>query len=99
MSAMYMSQLSTALALMEGDHNQDHHHQGHFQAFALPKDPPIMFPFMIGNSSASDSSVSYGSPDHHQLIRQQQAMLEPQHVSLGYICSQKKSIHKFFSYY
>ncbi|RCV22618.1 hypothetical protein SETIT_4G234800v2 [Setaria italica] len=82
MSAIYMSQLSTALPLMEGDHHQDHHHhQGHFQAFNLPKDPPILFPFVISNSSASDSSLSYGSGDHHHLFRQQnQAMLEPQHM-------------------
>jgi hypothetical protein len=74
MSAIYMSgQLSTALSLMEGNH----HHQGNFQAFTLPnKDPPILFPFKIGNSSTSD-----GSPDNHLIIRQQQAILEPQHVS------------------
>ncbi|KQJ94055.1 putative GATA transcription factor 22 [Brachypodium distachyon] len=43
MSTIYMSQLST-LPLMEGDQDQ-----GHFQAFHLPKDPPILFPFMIDN--------------------------------------------------
>lgn len=89
MSAIYMSQLSTALPLMEGaDHHQDHHHhhQGHFQAFTLPKDPPILFPFVISSSSsASESSLSYGSPEgHHHLFRQQhQAMLEPQHMIGG----------------
>ncbi|CAD6336503.1 unnamed protein product [Miscanthus lutarioriparius] len=87
MSAIYMSQLSTALPLMEGDHHQDHHHhhhQGHFQAFTLPKDPPILFPFVISNSSASESSLSYGSADHH-LLRQHrhQAMLETQHMIGG----------------
>uniref|UniRef100_A0A0A9D5Z7 GATA-type domain-containing protein n=1 Tax=Arundo donax TaxID=35708 RepID=A0A0A9D5Z7_ARUDO len=82
MSAIYMSQLSTALPLMEGDHQQDHHHQGHFQAFTLPKDPPILFPFVISSSSTSDSSLSYGSADHH-LMRQHQAMLEPQHMFGG----------------
>ena len=82
MSAIYMSQLSTALPLMEGDHHQDHHYQGHFQAFTLPKDPPLLFPFMIGNNSTSDSSLSYGSSsDHHLIMRQQQATLESQHVS------------------
>ncbi|KAJ1259657.1 hypothetical protein BS78_10G172700 [Paspalum vaginatum] len=85
MPAIYMShQLSTALPLMEmeGDHLQDHHHQGHFQAFTLEKDPPILFPFMISSSSSGDSSLSYGSSaDHHLLMRQQQhqAMIEPQH--------------------
>ncbi|GJN38684.1 hypothetical protein PR202_gb27749 [Eleusine coracana subsp. coracana] len=83
MSTIYMSQLSTALPLMEGDHHQDHHHQGHFQAFTMPKDPPLLFPFIIGNSSTSDSSLSYGSPDHHHLMRQQQAMLETQHMIGG----------------
>ncbi|RLN13311.1 putative GATA transcription factor 22 [Panicum miliaceum] len=89
MSAIYMSQLSTALPLMEGDHLQDHHHhhhQGHFQAFTLPKDPPILFPFVISSSSsASDSSLSYGSAEgHHLMFRQQhQAMLEPQHMIGG----------------
>ncbi|KAL6839384.1 hypothetical protein ACP4OV_030654 [Aristida adscensionis] len=83
MSAIYMSQLSTALPLMEGDHHQDHHHQGHFQAFTLPNDPQVLFPFVIGNnSSPSDSSLSYGSADHH-LMRQHQAMLEPQHMIGG----------------
>ncbi|KAE8768520.1 putative GATA transcription factor 22 [Hordeum vulgare] len=43
MSTIYMSQLST-LPLMDGDQDQ-----GHFQAFHLPKDPPILFPFMIDN--------------------------------------------------
>ncbi|PUZ60206.1 hypothetical protein GQ55_4G105600 [Panicum hallii var. hallii] len=87
MSAIFMGQLSTALPLMEGDHHQDHHHhhQGHFQAFTLPKDPPILFPFVISSSSsASDSSLSYGSADHHLMFRQQhQAMLEPQHMIGG----------------
>ncbi|KAK3130690.1 hypothetical protein QOZ80_6BG0496680 [Eleusine coracana subsp. coracana] len=93
MSTIYMSQLSTTLPLMEGDHHQDHHHQGHFQAFTMPKDPPLLFPFMIGNSSSSDSSpswfskkdssLSYGSPDHHLMMRQQQAMLETQHMMGG----------------
>ncbi|OEL30392.1 hypothetical protein BAE44_0008592 [Dichanthelium oligosanthes] len=83
MSAIYMTQLNTALPLMEGDHHQDHHHhQGHFQAFTLPKDPPILFPFVISSSSASNSSMSYGSADHH-LLRQHQAMLEPQHMIGG----------------
>uniref|UniRef100_A0A0A9AWV6 GATA-type domain-containing protein n=1 Tax=Arundo donax TaxID=35708 RepID=A0A0A9AWV6_ARUDO len=83
MSAIYMSQLSTGLPLMEGDHHQDHHHQGHFQAFNLPKDPPILFPFVISSSSStSDSSLSYGSADQH-LMRQHQAMLEPQHMIGG----------------
>ena len=81
MSAIYMSQLSTALPLMEGDHHHHHHHhQGHFQAFTLPKDPPILFPFVISNSSASESSLSYGSADHHLLRQHRQTMLEPQHV-------------------
>ncbi|TVU07943.1 hypothetical protein EJB05_41321 [Eragrostis curvula] len=82
MSAIYMSQLSTTLPLMEGDHHQDHHHQGHFHAFTLPKDPTLLFPFVIGNSSTSDSSLRYGSPDH-QMMRQHQAMLEPQHMIGG----------------
>ncbi|XP_062229081.1 protein CYTOKININ-RESPONSIVE GATA TRANSCRIPTION FACTOR 1-like [Phragmites australis] len=82
MSAIYMSQLSTALPLMEGDHQQDHRHQGHFQAFTMPKDPPLLFPFVISNSSTSDGSLSYGSADHH-LTRQHQAMLEPQHMING----------------
>uniref|UniRef100_M8BQ58 Uncharacterized protein n=1 Tax=Aegilops tauschii TaxID=37682 RepID=M8BQ58_AEGTA len=43
MSTIYMSQLST-LPLMDGDQDQ-----GHFQAFHLPKDPPVLFPFMIDN--------------------------------------------------
>ncbi|WVZ79658.1 hypothetical protein U9M48_027213 [Paspalum notatum var. saurae] len=82
MSAIYMSQLSTALPLMEMEGDlQDHRHQGHhFQGFTLQKDPPILFPFMISSSSSGDSSLSYGSADHH-LLRQQhqaQAMLEPQ---------------------
>lgn len=80
MSAIFMSQLSTtALPLMEGDHH-DHHHQGHFQAFTLQQDPPILFPFMISNSSSGDSSLSYGSAADHYLLRQHhhQAMLEPQ---------------------
>ncbi|XP_062178889.1 protein CYTOKININ-RESPONSIVE GATA TRANSCRIPTION FACTOR 1-like [Phragmites australis] len=82
MSAIYMSQLSTALPLMEGDHHQDHH-QGHFQAFTPPKDPHIMFPFVISNSSNSDSgTLSYGSADH-RLMRQHQSMLEPQHMIGG----------------
>jgi hypothetical protein len=50
-----------------------------------------MFPFMIGNSSTSDSSVSYGSPDHHQLIRQQQVSLAT------YV--RKKNYSQVFSYY
>ena len=50
MSTIYMSQLSTAFPLMEEDHHQDHH-QGHFQGFTLPKDPPILFPFVINNST------------------------------------------------
>ncbi|CAL5048365.1 unnamed protein product [Urochloa decumbens] len=86
MSAIYMSQLSTALPLMEGDHHhQDHHHhQAHFQAFTLPKDPPILFPFVISSSSAMDSSLSYGSAADHHLFRQQhQAMLDPQHMIGG----------------
>nr|CAB3503116.1 unnamed protein product [Digitaria exilis] len=88
MSAIYMSQLSTALPLMEGDHHQqDHHHhyhQGHFQAFTLPKDPPILFPFVISSGSTSESSLSYGSADgHHLMMRQHQAMLEPQHMIGG----------------
>uniref|UniRef100_A0A0A9G6G0 GATA-type domain-containing protein n=1 Tax=Arundo donax TaxID=35708 RepID=A0A0A9G6G0_ARUDO len=82
MSTIYMSQLSTALPLMEGDHHQDHHHQGHIHAFTLPKDPPLLFPFVIGSSSTSDSSLSYGSADH-RLMRQHQAMLEPQHMIGG----------------
>ncbi|CAN6194743.1 unnamed protein product [Urochloa humidicola] len=84
MSAIYMSQLSTTLPLMEGDHHhQDHHHhQGHFQAFTLPKDPPILFPFVM-SSSAMDSSLSYGSPDHHLFRQQHQAMLDPQHMIGG----------------
>ncbi|XP_044409381.1 protein CYTOKININ-RESPONSIVE GATA TRANSCRIPTION FACTOR 1 [Triticum aestivum] len=43
MTTIYMSHLST-LPLMDGDQDQ-----GHFQAFHLPKDPPILFPFMIDN--------------------------------------------------
>ncbi|KAL6602892.1 hypothetical protein ACP70R_043253 [Stipagrostis hirtigluma subsp. patula] len=86
MSAIYMSQLSTALPLMEGDHHghQDHHHhhQSHFQAFNLPNDPPILFPFVISSSSPSDSSLSYGSADHH-LMRQHQPIIEPQHMIGG----------------
>lgn len=82
MSTIYMSQLSTAFPLMEEDHHQDHHHQGHFQAFTMPKDPPILFPFVISNSSPSDnSSLSYGGSDHH--MRQHTAMLEPQHMMGG----------------
>ena len=79
MSTIYMSQLSTAFPLMEEDHHQDHH-QGHFQAFTLPKDPPILFPFVISNSSPSDnSSLGYGSDQH---LMQHHAMLDqPQHVS------------------
>ncbi|CAN6207421.1 unnamed protein product [Urochloa humidicola] len=85
MSAIYMTQLSTALPLMEGDHHQDqhHHHQGHFQAFTLPKDPPILFPFVISSSSAMDSSLSYGSADHHLFRQQHQAMLDPHHMIPG----------------
>ncbi|WVZ79659.1 hypothetical protein U9M48_027214 [Paspalum notatum var. saurae] len=83
MSAIYMShQLSTALPLMEMERDlPDHHHQGHFQAFTLQKDPPILFPFMISSTSSSsgDSSLSYGSADNHLLRQQHQAMLEPQH--------------------
>uniref|UniRef100_J3MF69 GATA-type domain-containing protein n=1 Tax=Oryza brachyantha TaxID=4533 RepID=J3MF69_ORYBR len=94
MSAIYMSQLSAALPLMEVDHHHRHHqdhHQGHFQAFSLqPKDPPILFPFVISSSSSSSSSLSdtttlsYGS-DHHLMQQQQQhrAMLEPQHMIGG----------------
>ncbi|AQL04118.1 uncharacterized protein LOC100191563 [Zea mays] len=85
MSAIYMSQLSTALPLMEGDHqDHHHHHQGHFQAFTLPKETPILFPFVISNSSASEGSLSYGSAaDHHLLRQRHQAMLEPQHMIGG----------------
>ncbi|CAN6177754.1 unnamed protein product [Urochloa humidicola] len=84
MSAIYMSQLSTTLPLMEGDHHQDHHHhQGHFQAFTLPKDPPILFPFVISSSSTIDSSLSYGSADHHLFRQQHQAMLDSQHMIGG----------------
>ncbi|XP_066378244.1 protein CYTOKININ-RESPONSIVE GATA TRANSCRIPTION FACTOR 1-like [Miscanthus floridulus] len=77
MSAIYMSQLSTALPLMEGDHHQDHHHH-HHQGHS-----PIVFPFVISNSSASESSLSYGSADHHLLRQHRQAMLEPQHMIGG----------------
>ncbi|XP_047076666.1 protein CYTOKININ-RESPONSIVE GATA TRANSCRIPTION FACTOR 1-like [Lolium rigidum] len=60
MSTIYMSQLST-LPLMEGDQDQ-----GHFQAFHLAKDPPILFPFMIENPSEHQGK-DYG--DQH--LRQQ----------------------------
>ncbi|CAM0910210.1 unnamed protein product [Alopecurus aequalis] len=81
MSTIYMSQLSTAFPLMEEDHHQDRH-QGHFQAFTLPKDPPILFPFVINNSSPSEhSGLSYGGSDHH--LRQHTSMLEPQHMIGG----------------
>ncbi|VAI77657.1 unnamed protein product [Triticum turgidum subsp. durum] len=81
MSTIYMSQLSTSFPLMEEDHHQDHH-QGHFQAFTLPKDPPILFPFVISNSSPSDnSSLGYGSDQH---LMQHHAMLDqPQHMIGG----------------
>uniref|UniRef100_A0A0E0LCV1 GATA-type domain-containing protein n=1 Tax=Oryza punctata TaxID=4537 RepID=A0A0E0LCV1_ORYPU len=90
MSTIYMSQLSSALPLMEGEHHHHHqdHHQGHFQAFSLqPKDPQILFPFMISRSSSSSSpsdttTLSYGS-DHHLTQQQHQAMLEPQHMIGG----------------
>ncbi|KAL5199270.1 hypothetical protein ABZP36_020473 [Zizania latifolia] len=89
MSTVYMSQLSAALPLMEGDHHHHHHrhqdhHQGHFQAFSLPKDPPILFPFVISSSSSnpSDTTLSYGS-DHHLRQQQHQALLEPQHMIGG----------------
>ncbi|KAL5223511.1 hypothetical protein ABZP36_010150 [Zizania latifolia] len=83
MSAIYMSQLSAALPLMEGDH-----HQGHFQAFTLqPKDPPILFPFVIrsnggGGSPSDTTTLSYGS-DHHLKEQRQAIMLEPQHMIGG----------------
>lgn len=82
MSTIYMSQLSTAFPLMEEDHHQDHH-QGHFQAFTMPKDPPILFPFVINNnnSPSDNSSFSYGGSDHH--FRQNTATLEPQHMIGG----------------
>uniref|UniRef100_A0A0D9WRE4 GATA-type domain-containing protein n=1 Tax=Leersia perrieri TaxID=77586 RepID=A0A0D9WRE4_9ORYZ len=89
MSTIYVSQLSSALPLMEGDHHHHHHHQdhhqGHFQGFSLPKDPPILFPFVITSSSSSPSdtsTLSYGS-DHHLRQQQQHAMLEPQHMIRG----------------
>ncbi|KAG8094568.1 hypothetical protein GUJ93_ZPchr0012g20289 [Zizania palustris] len=90
MSAIYMSQLSAALPLMEGDHHHHHHHhqdhhQGHFQAFTLPpKDPPILFPFVIsgGGSPSDTTTLSYGS-DHHLRQQHQAIMLEPQHMIGG----------------
>ncbi|EEE65910.1 protein CYTOKININ-RESPONSIVE GATA TRANSCRIPTION FACTOR 1-like [Oryza sativa Japonica Group] len=93
MSTIYMSQLSAALPLMEGEHHHHHqdHHQGHFQAFSLqPKDPPVLFPFVISRRSSSSSpsdstTLSYGS-DHHLTQQQQhqhQAMLEPQNMIGG----------------
>ncbi|BAS98322.1 Os06g0571800 [Oryza sativa Japonica Group] len=83
MSTIYMSQLSAALPLMEGEHHHHHqdHHQGHFQAFSLqPKDPPVLFPFVISRRSSSSSpsdstTLSYGS-DHH-LTQQQQLEQDP----------------------
>ncbi|KAG8075452.1 hypothetical protein GUJ93_ZPchr0006g41282 [Zizania palustris] len=85
MSTVYMSQLSAALPLMEGDHHH-HRHQGHFQAaFSMPKDAPILFPFVISSSSSSpsDTTLSYGS-DHHLRQQQHQAqLLEPQHMIGG----------------
>uniref|UniRef100_A0ACD5UGB0 Uncharacterized protein n=1 Tax=Avena sativa TaxID=4498 RepID=A0ACD5UGB0_AVESA len=84
MSTIYMSQLSTAFPLMEEDHHHQDHHQGHFQAFTMPKDPPILFPFVISSSPNENSGLSYGGSDqqHHQL-RQHTAMLEPQHMIGG----------------
>ncbi|XP_044957837.1 protein CYTOKININ-RESPONSIVE GATA TRANSCRIPTION FACTOR 1-like [Hordeum vulgare subsp. vulgare] len=83
MSTIYMSQLSTAFPLMEEDHHHQDHHQGHFQAFTLPKDPPILFPFVISNSSPSENSstLSYGSDQH---LMQHHVMLDqPQHMIGG----------------
>ncbi|CAN6277994.1 unnamed protein product [Urochloa humidicola] len=62
MSTIYMRQLST-LPLMEGEHDQ-----GLFPAFHVPKDPPILFPFMINNPvDQLQGQNSYG--DQH--LRQQ----------------------------
>ncbi|EMS48136.1 Putative GATA transcription factor 22 [Triticum urartu] len=59
MSTIYMSQLST-LPLMDGDQDQ-----GHFQAFHLPKDPPILFPFMIDNP-VEHQGQAYGDQHSRQ---------------------------------
>ncbi|CAL4970569.1 unnamed protein product [Urochloa decumbens] len=62
MSTIYMSQLST-LPLMEGEQDQ-----GLFPAFHVPRDPPILFPFMINNPvDQLQGQSSYG--DQH--LRQQ----------------------------
>ncbi|CAL5059416.1 unnamed protein product [Urochloa decumbens] len=63
MSTIYMNQLST-LPLMEGDQDQ-----GLFPAFHVPRDPPILFPFMINNPvDQLQGQSSYGDQNLRQQV-------------------------------
>ncbi|CAN6230883.1 unnamed protein product [Urochloa humidicola] len=63
MSTIYMSQLST-LPLLEGEQVQ-----GLFPAFHVPKDPPILFPFMINNPEDQlQGQSSYGDQHFRQQV-------------------------------